>query len=68
MKGAETIGERINLDLQFHRLLAEITQNSIFVLLIDTLRGLFIEYQEYSFLQVGLQDGFFNPHFALTEA
>jgi GntR family transcriptional regulator, transcriptional repressor for pyruvate dehydrogenase complex len=65
---ANTLHERVEVDFTFHRLLAEISRNPVFVLLIDALRGLFIEYQEYSYFKVGLPNSFYHPHLSVYNA
>lgn len=67
IKYSKTINDKIDADFKFHRLLAKITQNTIFVLLIDTLRALLREDQMQAYLEIGLSKST-DPHEAILKA
>jgi GntR family transcriptional repressor for pyruvate dehydrogenase complex len=67
MEHAKNLNDAIEFDMRFHRTLADATGNPIFVVLIETLKGLLIESQYASYAEHGLHD-VAGPHRRIIEA
>ncbi len=67
MEQARKIDDAIESDMRFHRALADATGNPIFVVLLETLKGLMKESQHASYAEHGLQDAA-GPHRNILEA
>ncbi len=67
MENAKQIDDAIESDMRFHRALADATGNPIFVVLLETLKGLMRDSQYLSYDKHGLQDAA-GPHHHILEA
>jgi GntR family transcriptional repressor for pyruvate dehydrogenase complex len=67
MNAVNSLDEMIEMDVLFHKYLAQCTQNRIFVLLIETLSGLLRDAQRKSYNKKGLHSSYDN-HFSILKA
>lgn len=67
MAHANNLNDAIESDMRFHRALAEATGNPVFVVLIETLKGLLMETQYASYARHGLEN-VAGPHRQILDA
>jgi len=68
MNAVNSPDEMIEMDVLFHRYLAQCTHNPIFVLLIETLSGLLRDTQRKSYIKSGLHSSCDGNHYSVLKA